>query len=233
MEQEKSIRITEHGPYLVSSDVPLKTAFIEVGPTGASDKWVFGEEKHEPQQAGETYALCRCGKSSTKPFCNGSHLHTAFHAEERAPREAYELGAILYDGETMDLLDNESLCAYVRFCDRGPGVWKAAEESSDEANRRMAIEMCDDCASGRLTVVDREGNSLETPAPQEICLVEDTDAGRRGPLWVRGGIPIIGADGYEYERRNRVTLCRCGHSENKPYCDGSHMECPDMEGFDE
>jgi CDGSH-type Zn-finger protein len=43
-----------------------------------------------------------------------------------------------------------------------------------------------------------------------------------GPLWIRGGIPVAGADGREYEVRNRVTLCRCGRSNNKPLCDGSH-----------
>ena len=37
-----------------------------------------------------------------------------------------------------------------------------------------------------------------------------------------GGIPIHGADGQAYEVRNRVTLCRCGRSANKPYCDGAH-----------
>ncbi len=45
-----------------------------------------------------------------------------------------------------------------------------------------------------------------------------------GPLFVRGGVEVIGADGEPYETRNRVTLCRCGRSENKPFCDGSHAE---------
>src|SRR6266536_1245907 len=44
-----------------------------------------------------------------------------------------------------------------------------------------------------------------------------------GPLWVRGGVPVEAADGFEYEVRNRVTLCRCGYSKNKPFCDGSHV----------
>ena len=46
-----------------------------------------------------------------------------------------------------------------------------------------------------------------------------------GPIWVRGGITVESADGREYEVRNRVTLCRCGQSSNKPFCDGSHVEC--------
>jgi hypothetical protein len=45
-----------------------------------------------------------------------------------------------------------------------------------------------------------------------------------GPLWVRGAIKVQAADGFAYEQRNRITLCRCGQSENKPFCDGSHKE---------
>ncbi len=49
------------------------------------------------------------------------------------------------------------------------------------------------------------------------------------PLWVRGGIPIYSADGKLYEIRNRVTLCRCGKSTNKPFCDSSHYPEEDRE----
>ena len=49
------------------------------------------------------------------------------------------------------------------------------------------------------------------------------------PLWVRGGVQIVSADGGVYEVRSRVTLCRCGASSNKPFCDGSHASI----GFDD
>jgi CDGSH-type Zn-finger protein len=50
----------------------------------------------------------------------------------------------------------------------------------------------------------------------------DPFLGVNGPIWVRGEIPIQSADGKIYEVRNRVTLCRCGKSLNKPFCDSSH-----------
>jgi CDGSH-type Zn-finger protein len=53
--------------------------------------------------------------------------------------------------------------------------------------------------------------------------VQDTAQDVSGPIWVRGGLPVTGADGREYEVRNRMTLCRCGASTNKPFCDGSHV----------
>ena len=47
--------------------------------------------------------------------------------------------------------------------------------------------------------------------------------GVSGPLFVRGGIKVLDSRGEPYEIRNRVTLCRCGRSSNKPLCDGSHQ----------
>ncbi len=226
---EKKIKITQEGPYIVSGDVPLKKAGIEVDVNGLSESWKLGTNVREN---GEPYALCRCGYSKNKPFCDGSHAHADFQARETAERGGYEENAVLYEGETVDLLDNEELCAYVRFCDRGVNAWKAAIESGNEENLKLAIEECDDCASGRLTVVDKTGASLQSGLPEEIAFTQDTAAGRRGPLWVRGGVAVEGADGHPYERRERVTLCRCGQSANMPFCNGSHMECRHMEGFD-
>ena len=77
----------------------------------------------------------------------------------------------------------------------------------------------------RRALVARErasGVALEPRFEPSIGLVQDTARQISGPLWVRGGIPVVGADGVTYEIRNRVTLCRCGASSNKPFCDGSH-----------
>ena len=56
----------------------------------------------------------------------------------------------------------------------------------------------------------------------EIGLIEDPVEDCSGPIWLRGGISLTSADGYQYEVRNRITICRCGASRNKPFCDGSH-----------
>ena len=52
-----------------------------------------------------------------------------------------------------------------------------------------------------------------------------------GPIYVRGGIPIASLDGTPYEVRNRVALCRCGASQNKPFCDGSHVDAAFRDGL--
>jgi CDGSH-type Zn-finger protein len=55
-------------------------------------------------------------------------------------------------------------------------------------------------------------------------VIEYPAKGEHGPLWVRGGIPVVSDDGKPYIVRNRFTLCRCGKSRNKPFCDGSHIQ---------
>ena len=67
-------------------------------------------------------------------------------------------------------------------------------------------------------------SAIEPPFDQVISITDDPVRGVSGPLWVKGGVPIQSSSGETYEVRNRVTLCRCGQSENKPFCDGSHCD---------
>ena len=75
-------------------------------------------------------------------------------------------------------------------------------------------------ALGRLGNQTRE--PIEPKLEPSLGLIEDPVEQCSGPIWARGGIQVIAADGFHYEVRNRVTLCRCGASKNKPFCDGSH-----------
>ena len=125
----------------------------------------------------------------------------------------------------MVLTDVTALCAYARFCDRNGGVWRLIEQSDDPKVRRMLIAQTEHCPSGRLIAwkeADGKPAPLEPKLAPSIGLVEDPAQKVSGPLWLRGGIAVIAADGAPYEIRNRVTLCRCGASKNKPFCDGSH-----------
>jgi len=65
---------------------------------------------------------------------------------------------------------------------------------------------------------------LEKPLEKEISILEDNLKGVSSAIWVKGGIPIESSKGFFYEVRNRVTLCRCGKSSNKPFCDGTHVK---------
>ncbi|MFI6320212.1 CDGSH iron-sulfur domain-containing protein [Nonomuraea sp. NPDC050556] len=210
------ISVTENGPYEVSGGVPLAVQEIVADEAGESVSWREG--RAFPGKA--SYALCRCGQSGNKPFCDGSHATTGFDGTETATREPYLSQAGEQDGPDLTLTDAEPLCAFARFCDYGGQIWNLVEEpgQADLVEREAA-----NCPSGRLVAWRlAERQALEPELPPSIGLVEDPAQGVSGPLWVRGGVTVTAADGTEYERRNRVTLCRCGASRNKPFCDGSH-----------
>ncbi|MEO7355558.1 MAG: CDGSH iron-sulfur domain-containing protein, partial [Gemmatimonadales bacterium] len=131
--------------------------------------------------------------------------------------------AELIEGPTLSLKDAQPLCAFARFCDPAGQVWTLVEKTDDHDARIQFLHEAGHCPGGRLVAVENaSGANMEPRLEQSIGLVIDTRAGIDGPLWVRGMIPVVGADGYEYEVRNRIALCRCGRSGNKPFCDGSH-----------
>ena len=66
------------------------------------------------------------------------------------------------------------------------------------------------------------GKPFEFRFEPSLGLIEDVTIGSSGGLWIRGGIALRRETGKTYEIRNRVVVCRCGQSANKPYCDGTH-----------
>ena len=137
--------------------------------------------------------------------------------------EFHRAQAARIKGPELLLTDAEDLCAGSRFCHRAGGIWKLTRQSKDPKARQTAIEEACDCPSGRLVVWDKEGIAIEPRLKPSIGLVIEPPADHVGPIWVRGGIPVESADGKTYEIRNRVTLCCCGKSANKPFCDASHL----------
>jgi CDGSH-type Zn-finger protein len=211
--------VTKNGPYLVSGAVPMARQTIVADEEGGSEQW---RESH-PFPPQEGYALCRCGHSHNKPFCDGTHKQIGFDGTEAASRQPYREQAQLTEGPALSLSDVESLCAFARFCDPHGQVWNQVERTDQAEVRASFVRQVNDCPSGRLVAWDRAtGKPIEHPLPVSIGVVEDPGEGVSGPLWLRGGIPVIAADGFAYEVRNRLTLCRCGASKNKPFCDGSH-----------
>jgi CDGSH-type Zn-finger protein len=212
------ITVTKDGPYLVEGAVPMVRQSIVADAQGDSREWQEGESF----ETKETCALCRCGQSATKPYCDGSHVRVGFDGTETASREPYEAQASEQVGPTLTLVDAQPLCAYARFCDVAGQVWNLVEQEGLEAAEMTARE-AGLCPSGRLVVRDQQTNSdIEPEFTPSIGIVADPAEGLAGPIWVRGGITVMSSNGEAYEVRNRVTLCRCGASANKPFCDASH-----------
>lgn len=215
---EFKIRIEAGGPYVVTGGVPLSEKIIQ--PEGKGYLYAQGRTF----ETGECYRLCRCGKSKTPPFCDGAHEHAGFDGFETASPKKFEDRLMnVVEGPDLDILD-DGRCAYARFCHRQEGVaWDLARKSDDLHLREEAIAATVECPAGRLVARDKDGNILEPVLEPAIEILQDPQEGCSGPLYVKGGIPIESADGFVYEIRNRVTLCRCGESYNTPFCDASHV----------
>jgi CDGSH-type Zn-finger protein len=215
------IKITKNGPYVVEGGVPLSRQHIVTNEEGDSLEWRQGDAL--PVSA--AYSLCRCGHSATKPFCDGSHKRVGFDGTETASREPYEAQAQTIPGPALVLEDAESLCAFARFCDTQGSVWNLVAQSDQPHARKLVEHQAGHCPGGRLVAVDRATEAAVEPEFEpSLGLVEDTARDESGPIWVRGGIPVVGVDGHAYEVRNRVALCRCGASANKPYCEAAHAK---------
>lgn len=226
--EERKITVDKNGPYIVSGDIPLSIEIITNNKDGYSWDWKQGKTFETKSE----YYLCRCGQSANKPFCDGTHAHANFNGKETASKVPYAKQAQTMDGPTLKLHDAENLCAFARFCDPQGKIWSLIEKTDDPKIRDLVIREAMHCPSGRLTLHDKKtGNEIEDDLSPSIGIIEDPPLKCSGPLWVRGNITIKSHDGTEYEKRNRVTLCRCGASGNKPFCDGSHASIKFNDGL--
>jgi hypothetical protein len=130
----------------------------------------------------------------------------------------------VFDGPVLALLDARHLCADGRFCDPNDTVWNQVARTDDPHIRATFLRQVHHCPAGRLVAFDKAaGTTIEGKLLVSIGLIEDPAEDCSGPIWLRGGIALTSADGYDYDVRNRMTVCRCGASQNKPFCDGSHV----------
>lgn len=216
------ISIQKDGPYLVYGEPPINSEIITPDETGHS--WMYKKGEAVENDC-ELIALCRCGHSSHKPCCDGTHEHTEWDSEETAAIEHILSDAEKYEDLDLVLNDNKKYCAIARFCDGKKDIWELMEEPFDEETKEIIKHRATYCPSGRLILRNKEtGEIYEPNHDPSIGILEDPVMKVSGPIWVKGGIRIESADGSSYEIRNRVTLCRCGHSRNKPFCDGSHIK---------
>jgi CDGSH-type Zn-finger protein len=225
----KRIEICSGGPYIVTGNIPLVRKIQIVSEYGEPLSW----KKEGKIATDEGYFLCRCGQSCDKPFCDGTHAKIGFDGTETAPATHYKERKETYPGSKKIAIHlDESLCSDSGFCaNRMTNIAEMAAHTDDTQVRALAIAMIEHCPSGALTYsLDEEGVEIEVDLPQQIAVTTEitSEAAILGPLWVTGGITIIRSDGQVLETRNRVTLCNCGLSKNKPFCDGTHRDHPIM-----
>jgi CDGSH-type Zn-finger protein len=208
-----AVTVAANGPLLVSGDVALYRRRAVQSEHGEPLAW----ETTGQLEAGPRYALCRCGRSDRKPFCDGTHKREGFAPQDTASG-SYDERAKVLGGTGLVVRDDRSICVHAGFCGtRVTNVWKQVPETGESTIRAQVIAMVQNCPSGALSFrFDAAGDDVEPLLPPAIAVTDD------GPLWVTGSIPVTNSDGAPLDVRNRVTLCRCGASGNKPLCDGSH-----------
>ena len=127
----------------------------------------------------------------------------------------------VYENSEIAVLWEPKLCIHAGYCFRGlPEVFQPEGRpwvKVDAGTADKIAEVVMTCPTGALHFERLDGGPQE-PQPGETTI----DARPNGPLYVRGKIRITGPGGHLIREDTRLALCRCGHSENKPFCDGSH-----------
>jgi CDGSH-type Zn-finger protein len=215
--QQPEIRVTADGPYEVVGLPIGRTHQIETE-YGEPIDWA----PIEPLEGADApvVRLCRCGTSSNKPFCDDSHETADWDPSLTADTGPRSARARRFTGPEIVMTDDHSLCTHAGYCGtRFTNVWRMLGDTDDPEVRARLQRMVELCPSGTLSwAPTRDADEVEPTLEPGIAISND------GPIWVRGGVPVVGPDGERYEVRNRQTLCRCGHSGNKPFCDGTHKE---------
>jgi CDGSH-type Zn-finger protein/truncated hemoglobin YjbI len=202
--------VAPNGPYLATSIPAVRTH--------------LGEQLAVTPQL----ALCRCGQSEMKPFCDGSHARTGFTGDKDPDRVPDRRDT--YRGQQVTVFDNRGICQHSGLCtDRLAAVFRTdAEPFVAPSGGRLdeIIRAVRDCPSGALSLaLDGEEARLfvDWNGEREAAIEVSLD----GPYRVTGGIPLADAAGDDIARaagssREHYALCRCGHSRNKPFCSGMH-----------
>ncbi len=191
---------------------PMSVTVIPNGPLKISDA---GSARYcgEPIASEGDLYLCRCGESSNAPFCDGTHRKVGFAgASEDPPDQEIRV----WEGDTLRTFFNKTTCMHVFYC-KPLNDLRARELAGDAAAADEIIKVVGTCPSGALSYelkTDRQPPAA--PAPEvAIDIVEGGEVRLQAAFEINHPLN-------ERQSSDKATLCRCGASKNKPWCDGRH-----------
>jgi CDGSH-type Zn-finger protein len=208
MSAKPRIAFASNGPlYLIYGEAPHTVPYLHRG-DGSECTTV------------DKVALCRCGGSKGKPFCDGTHSRNGFSDKKLADGSKDKRRT--YAGKSIAIHDNRGICAHNGYCtDHVAAVFREEGKpwiDPDGADAAAIIDVANHCPSGALSYSIDGVEHRDRDAPPAIT------ATRNGPYEVSGGIELVGVAFGDGASKEHYTLCRCGASKNKPFCDGSHWD---------
>ncbi|MDW0141984.1 MAG: CDGSH iron-sulfur domain-containing protein [Nitrososphaeraceae archaeon] len=208
-----------NGPYYLINDMQPKVVYN------------LQNFKGEPLSTTVGIALCRCGASKNKPFCDGTHNVIGFSSANRTLDENDDTKKTAikdqrrnYPGKEITVHDNRKICSHAAECVNNlSSVFKLGSRpwiNPDASKMNDIIDVVRRCPSGALSY-SIDGVEYRDPEEQRNPIVTVL---KNGPYHITGGIELIGENIQfgEGASKEHYTLCRCGASENKPFCDGAH-----------
>lgn len=188
------------------------------GPYIVKDLETLRNSKGEQLETQPTFALCRCGGSKRKPYCDGTHAKIGFSDEKKEGR--MEDRRDDYKGDAITIHDNRGICAHAGLCTDGlSAVFQLEQEPWIDPNAAQAeeiIAIVKSCPSGALSYSIGGEEHRDQDREPSVTIAQN------GPYLVTGGPELVDMDMGEGASAEHLTLCRCGASKNKPFCDGSH-----------
>ncbi len=132
-----------------------------------------------------------------------------------------------YQGEKARVTFDAKRCIHAAECVHGlPGVFDPEARpwiNPDGAEPQELAEVVSRCPTGALQMTQTDGTVAEAGA-EEVSTENVVTIDPDGPLFARGDILVVDSEGNEVLRDTRIAFCRCGASENKPFCDGKHSD---------
>jgi CDGSH-type Zn-finger protein len=206
MSATPKIAVGNNGPYFLMHDTtPLPVPNLR-------------RASGEPCASVRGVALCRCGASKNKPFCDGTHGAIGFKGANTADPAKNRRDS--YAGKRITIFDNRAICSHAGHCTDGlKSVFLYGKEpwiDPDGAKVEDIIAIIRKCPSGALSYAIDDVEA-QPPAREPANTVTDN-----GPYAITGGVGLLGVTFGQGASSEHYTLCRCGASKNKPFCDGSH-----------
>ncbi len=193
---------------------------MESGPLIVKGLTELQDSKGEALPVGSKVALCRCGASAKKPFCDGAHVAAGFSGRRETDKPLNKQRA--YPGREITIYDNRVVCSHAAECvERLSPVFRLGQRpwiEPDAAEVETIIELIERCPSGALSYSVGHVRGVEPERAPALKIAEN------GPYNVEGDIELLVNAETQPVNKRRYALCRCSVSKNKPYCDGSHHD---------